>query len=92
MDTQVLVVAVMEKFREAGGYTDLDDKALYKSIKKAIDYTYQKNFYETQKRIKDDERRGIFPDEKRYEKDYTAVEDVVFAYANKLAATQRGEI
>ena len=92
MDIQPLTLAVIEKFRDAGGYTDLEEKNLFKSIHKALNLVYQKNFYTTQQRLKDEERRGIFPDKDKYEKEYKAVEDLVFAYANKLAAVEKHEV
>lgn len=92
MDIQDLATLVMQKFKEAGGYSELEDKALLKNIYKALNIQYQKNFYFAKKKIKEDEARGIVLDKDKYDKQYAAVEDSVIAYANKLAATEKHEV
>lgn len=92
MDITALSTLVIQKFREAGGYSELDDKDLFKSIYKFLDTQYRRHLYIAQKRLQDEEARGIFPDKAKYDAAYVAVEDIVMAYANKLAATDKAEI
>lgn len=92
MDIQALTGLVISKFKEAGGYSELEEKDLFKSIFKFLDMQYRKNFYITQQRLKDEEKRGIFMTKEKYEMAYLEVEDIVMGYANKLAATDKAEI
>lgn len=92
MDLNTLSVLVMEKLKDANLYSELDDKALFKSIYGYLDLAYKRNFYLAKKRIESDELRGIFPNPEKYKKEYDAVEDIVMAQANKLAAITRDQI
>ena len=92
MDLQTTAELVIEKFKDAGGYSELPDEDLYQSVYGFLDEIYQKHFAIAQAKIKAEENRGIFPDTKRYETAYAGVEDIVMYYANKLAATDRAEI
>ena len=82
----------MEKFKEAKGYSELDDAQLFKSIHGYLDGIYKKHFYIAQQKIEKDERKGIFPTQEKYKKECDAVEDIVISFANKLAATDPKEI
>jgi hypothetical protein len=92
MDLQTTAELVIEQFKAAGGYSELDDDALYESIYGFLDDIYQKHLAIAQAKIKAEERRGIFPDTRRYDEAYQGVEDIVMHYANRLAATDRAEI
>lgn len=92
MDITALAGLVIAKFKESGGYSELDDKALFKSIFASLDAQYRRHFYIAQKRLNDEEKRGIFPDKAKYDAAYIEVENLVVAYANKLAASQKSEI
>jgi hypothetical protein len=92
MDIQALSALVVQKFKEAGGYSELEDKVLFESIFKFLDMQYRRHTYIAQQKIKEDERRGIFPNKAKYDAAYIAVEDIVMAYANKLAATDRADV
>ena len=90
MDT--LALLVVEKFHDAGGYSELDNKKLFSSIRGYLESIYRVNFHKTQKRIESEERQGLFPSKEKYQKEYAAVEDYVMTCANKLAATEKNEI
>ena len=92
MNIGALAKLVIEKFKEADGYSELNDKELFKSIYGYLDSIYRKHFEIARKKIKDDESKGIFPDQKEYKERYEGVEDIVMMYANKLAATDKSEI
>ena len=92
MDIQALSALVIQKYKEAGGYSELEDKELFKSIYKYLDLQYRRHSYIAEQKLKDDERRGIFPNKLKYEAAYTAVEDTIMNYANKLAATDRADV
>lgn len=92
MDIKDVALLVMERFREANGYSELDNESLFKAIYHYLNHIYQKQMYMTKNRLAEDERRGIFPDAKKYESEYLKVEDYVLAQAMKLAAADRSEI
>lgn len=92
MDITSLTGLVISKFKEAGGYSELDDKALYKSIHNYLESQYRRHFYLAQKRLSDDEKCGIFPDKAKYDAAYVEVENIVVTYANKLAAVEKIEV
>ena len=92
MDLDTLALLVIEKFKEAGGYSELDQKKLFVSIRGYLESIYRVNFHKTQQRIESEERQGFFPSKEKYQKEYAAVEDYVMNCANKLAATSRQEI
>jgi hypothetical protein len=92
MDTHSLAALVLRKYKEAGGYSDVGDKALLQSIQQFLQNKYEQLFFLAQMKIKQEEIRGIFPDTKKYESEYQEVEDAVMAYANILAATDKAEL
>lgn len=92
MDLNTLSILVMDKFKDANGYSELDDKQLFKSIYGYLNSVYKRHFYLAQKRIESDEMKGLFPSPEKYKKEYDAVEDIVMVHANKLAATTRDQI
>ena len=92
MDLQTTAELVIEKFKDAGGYSELPDEELLVSVYGFLEEIYQKHLAIAQAKIKAEENRGIFPDTKRYDAAYQGVEDIVMYYANKLAATDRAEI
>lgn len=89
MDISTLSALIIEKIKEAGGYSELSDEALFKSIYGSLNMIYKKHFYIAQQKLESEERQGIFPNKERYKKEYEKVEDYVMAYANKLAATTK---
>lgn len=92
MDIGSLATLVIQKFKTAGGYSELPDKDLYRSIYKFLDKEYRKHFKAAQQALKDEEARGLFPIKENYDAAYIAVEEIVMEYANKLAATDRADI
>ena len=92
MDLNALTSLVVEKFKDAGGYSELDDEQLSKSIHRYLDYIYRRYFNIAKKKIEENERKGIFPNENDYKKEYALVEDLVMVYANKIAAVTKGEV
>jgi hypothetical protein len=92
MDIQALTGLVISKFKDAGGYSELEDKELYKAIYKFLDMQYRRNFYAAQQRLSNEEKLGTFMTKEKYEEAYLEVEDIVMGYANKLAATDKAEI
>lgn len=92
MDISTLTKIVISKIKEVIIYSEITDEQLYKTIYKSLNTTYQKHFYQAQKRIKDDENRGVFITRDKYKKEYDGVENIVMAHANKLAATNKTEV
>lgn len=92
MDLVTLTSLVIEKIKDANGYSELDPKALHKSVHGYLEKIYKKHFYNAQKRLEDEEARGIFPSQAKYKKEYDEVEDIVMVYANKLAATTKDQV
>ena len=92
MDLDTLSLLVIDKFKNSGGYSELDNKLLFNSVRGYLESVYRINFYKTQQRIESEERQGLFPSSEKYKKEYEAVEDLVMACANKLAATTKQEI
>ena len=92
MDIEGLSALVLQKIKEVEYYSELDDKALYKSIYKSLDLTYRKNLFEFQKRMRQEEQEGKMADIKKYEKAYEELENIVMTQANKIAASNRSEI
>ena len=92
MDITALSSLVIQKFKEAGGYSELEDKDLFKSIYKFLDMQYRKNFYAAQQRLNQEEKIGTFMTKEKYDEAYLEVEDIVMGYANKLAATDKAEV
>lgn len=92
MDLAALTTLIIEKFKDAGGYSELNDEQLFKSIYKYLDAIYRKYFAIAQKKIEEKERMGVFPNQLDYKKEYDLVEDLVMIYANKIAAVTKGEI
>ena len=92
MDITALASIVLQKFKNAGGYSEMADGVLFKSLFQALDGQYRKHFYITQKRLKSEEERGIIVDKAEYDAAYAEVETLVIAYANKLAATEKSEL
>lgn len=91
MDLASLANLVIEKLKESGVYSELNDEDLQKSVHDYLDHIYRKYMYIAQKKISDSEKQGIFPNQQEYKKQYDMVEDIVMVYANKLAATNRNE-
>lgn len=91
MDLISLSNLVIEKLRESGFYSELSDEDLQNCIHEYLDNIYRKYMYIAQKKISDDEKKGVFPNHQEYKKQYDMVEDIVMVYANKLAATNRNE-
>jgi maltose-binding protein MalE len=89
MDIQALAALVVQKYKKAGGYIEMSDQQLYKSVYKCLDQIYRKHFKIAQDTIKLEEASGIFPNEAKYEALYGAVESIVFDAANDLAATDK---
>lgn len=92
MDIETTTELVIEKFKSVGGYSDMDDDALYTSIYGYLDEIFQNQLALVQTKVKAMEARGIFPDQEKYAEMYNAIEDVVMYYANRLAATHKSEI
>lgn len=92
MDIDGLASLVLQKFKEGGGHGDVQEKTLLKSIHGALNLMYRKHFFTAQQRISNEEKQGIYVSKEKYEKEYSAVEDMVMNYANKLAATTKEEI
>lgn len=92
MDLNTLSALVVEKIKDANGYSELDDKTLFKSIHGYLEMVYQNHFYLAQKKIKNEENCGLSLSKTRYKKEYDSVEDTVMIYANKLAATTKEQI
>lgn len=82
----------MEKLKDANGYSELDNKEMFKSIYGYLNSVYRKHFYFAQKRIEIDELKGIIISSEKYKKEYDRVEDIVMIHANKLAATTKDQI
>ena len=92
MDTAALTSLVIEKLKDANLYSELDDKALFKSIHAGIRRSYEKHLYDAQKRLKAEENAGAEPDRQKYEQAYSEIEDRVMEYASKIAAVTKKEI
>lgn len=92
MDLNALTTLVVEKFKEAGGYSELSDQELYRSVYKYLDSIYRKFFSVAKKKLEEQERSGISISEADYKKEYEMVEDLVMIYANKIAAVIRSEV
>ena len=92
MDIQALSALVIQKYKTAGGYMEMTEGKLYKSIFECLDGIYRKHFRIAQETIKAEESLGIFPNEAKYEALYGAVEAIVFDAANDLAATDKASL
>lgn len=92
MDLQALSALVVQKYKTAGGYYEMSEQALFKSVHKCLDGIYRKHFRIAQETIKAEEAAGIFPNEAKYQALYEAVESIVFDAANDLAATDKASL
>jgi hypothetical protein len=92
VDLTALTTLIVEKFKDAGGYSELNDQQLFNAIYKYLDAIYRKYFQIAQGKIEKRELDGIPPNQAEYKKEYELVEDLVMVYANKIAAVTKGEI
>jgi hypothetical protein len=92
VDLNALAALVVEKFKDANGYSELSDEQLHKSVHLYLDSIYRKYFAVAQKKIAEKERAGLFPNSADYKKEYDLVEDLVMIYANKIAAVSKSEV